>query len=488
MVRVATTCEAAGHETLILPPKAFEFEIEEDHGQDVSEWLDAGHGEAHLRAMGPKAVALEDWHPPTPRPTAGEKPIDKAAFGFLVRRIIQRHGGELLVADDGDYGVPYTLDKRGIWQAGGRKWMTWFSELTRELAVESEDANEKVTAAALRKLGHQNAVDVVRRQLGGILDDQRNQGEGSGVAECRVGDLDSQTRYLGVANGVVDLHTGRLVPPCEAREALVTVSAPTEFDPDATHRDVGNLLSHLPEETAEWWWKVLGYHLLGAPSRRVYLIVGPPAGGKTTLVNALARTLGPYVDRPADDALEGKSGVNAGLSPELEAFTSPRRFAFIDEAPTLCISAPKLKRLSGDGEQSYRRLHEPLQTRPVTATIFIICNPGSVPRFRLQDPAMADRLRELSYRAVPNPDPGFHDRIEEEEFRRALLAKLVKVASEQTPRHPPENVDQISQATAARVIEDKGELGAFAGRIRPGDGILSVSALWRRLVQPQRHE
>ena len=480
MREVATTCEAAGLETFILPPEAFGFKIEPDHGQDVSDWLDAGHGEADLRAMGPKALSLKNWHPPALQPSPEKKGSDKLEFGFLGSRILQRHNHELLLADDGNYGTWYTLDKWGIWQAGGRRWITWLREIARELVVEagSGDPDAEVAKSALRALRHQSTVDVIRRHLGGVLDDLHNQGEAPTVTERPVQDLDGETQYLGVANGVVDLHEGGLLPRDEARKALVTMSAPTAFHPDATHPDVGNLLSHLPEKIAEWWWSVLGYHLLGAPSRRVYLIVGPPAGGKTTLVNALAGTLGPYVGHPADDALEGKAGVNAGLSPELEVFTAPRRFAFLDETPTLRVSASKLKRLSGDGKVTYRRLHEQLQTQPVTATIFLICNPASVPPLRLQDPAMADRLRVLPYPAVPNPDPGFHDRIQNEEFRRALLAKLVKVASEQRPRHPPENVDPISQATAARVVEDKGELGVFAGRIRPGDGILAVTGLW----------
>ena len=44
---------------------------------------------------------------------------------------------------------------------------------------------------------------------------------------------------------------------------------------------------------------------------------------------------------------------------------------------------------------------------PVTATVLVICNLGSVPRLRLQDEAMAARLRELPCAAVPVPDPTF---------------------------------------------------------------------------------
>ena len=132
---------------------------------------------------------------------------------------------------------------------------------------------------------------------------------------------------------------------------------------------------------------------------------------------------------PGGRCVGGTPGrFRAGLSPELEAFTLPRRWAVIDEAPRMKVAAPLLKRLSGDAETTYRRLHEQLRTVPVTATVLVICNPGSVPRLRLQDEAMADRLRELPYAAVPVPDPTFKARVQTDGFRRAFLARLVAPA------------------------------------------------------------
>lgn len=494
MLKVATTCERAGHIVLIIPPEALGFEIQQDHGKDVADWLEdldrhepgdagKGSGKREIEDLAKEALTLAQWQAAS-RPADGSIGLGRdeldRGFGSVARLILLRRHDEILLADDGNYGTCLTLDERGIWQSGGRRWVAWFSELSRELAevVDRGDLDDKTAREVQRALRHPNGVENVRRQIGGVLDDMRQQGEAPQVTECASRDLDAQTQYLGAANGVVDLWTGQRLPPEEARQALVTQSAPTAFDPDATQPDVEQLFAHLPEETCRWWWVVLGYCLLGSPSRRVYLIVGPPSGGKTTLINALANTLGPYADRPADDALEGKAGVNAGLSPELEAFVAPRRYALIDEAPSLRVSTTKLKRLSGDGQVTFRRLHQQLQTRPATATIFIVCNPNSVPRFRLQDSAMADRLRELPYPKVLNPDLGFRDRITEKDFRQALLARLVKEASSQTPGRPPDNVEQVRKATLARVEEDKGELGIFAKRLRPGVGYLTVRQVW----------
>ena len=490
ITKVATTCQAAGHETLILPPKAFGFEIEQDHGKDVSDWLDKNHGADELQGMGSKALTVERWLAATQQPPlhdesrAQAESKDKVEYGFLAREILRRHADKLLIADDGRYGVCYTLDKRGIWQTGERWWITRLSEVARYLVaqVEAGSLDRTFGRSVQRVLKHHNAVDQVRRHLGGILDDLRNQGEELAVVECDVEDLDSNMRYLGAANGVVDLHTGELLTPEEARKALVTISAPTEFHRDARHEDVDRLFFHLPKETAEWWWDVLAYHLHGAPSRRVYLAVGPSKGGKTTLITALTGTLGPYAGHPTGDALMAKRMASAGLSPELEVFTAPRRFALIDEISTRQISIPQLKNLSGDGLVTFRLLHQQLQTRPATATIIIFCNEGSEPHLRLQDEAMADRLRVLPYPEVPaaKRDPDLKNRVKTREFQVALLAELVRRGRKQIHGFPPENVAQITEATEDRVVEDKGEIGAFATRIRPGsDGdLLAFEELW----------
>ena len=147
------------------------------------------------------------------------------------------------------------------------------------------------------------------------------------------------------------------------------------------------------------------------------------------------------------------------------------------------IAAPLLKRLSGDAETTYRRLHEQLRTVPVTATVLVICNPGSVPRLRLQDEAMADRLRELPYASVPTPDPTFKERVQTDRFRRSFLARLVAAAAAETPREPPNAPTLVLNATAERIREDVGELGAFARLIVRGPDTMTVAALWEAWCQ-----
>ena len=399
--------------------------------------------------------------------------------------VIEKHGAELLIADDSDFGTGYALDPTtGIWRSGGAAWARWLVAIAGDMtgeAVRSGLTGRALTAAVgqIQRVKRPGMVNQIRPMLLAVLGHLRDAGQPCpDVTECRADELDANMRYLGTASGVVDLHVGHLLAPPEGRTALVTWQTPVAFDPAAQHPAVDRLFAHLDPAAVGWWWRVLGFHLLGAPSRRFYVAVGPPSGGKSTLANAIAGTLGPYASRPADDALESRGGGSAGLSPELEAFTAPRRWAVIDEAPRMRIAAPLLKRLSGDASQTFRRLHEQLRTVPATATVLVICNPGSVPKLRLQDEAMADRLRELPYPAVTTPDPSMKSTIETPDFRRAFLARLVAAAAAETPRVPPDDVPVVRAATDERVREDVGELGEFARRMVRGGDQVSFASVW----------
>ncbi|MDE0343089.1 MAG: hypothetical protein OXK82_07970, partial [Deltaproteobacteria bacterium] len=305
---------------------------------------------------GCRVVAVDD----STAPLATADPLvprAAAAGKRLLTWCIQRFGAELLVVDDDDYGTGYALDAgTGIWRAGGDTWTDWLATLAHELTAEvagSGLTGRVLTSAVaqIQRLKRPGMVDQVRPMLRGMLRNIRRAGEPvHNVTECHVRDLNADTRYIGAVNGVVDLRGGNLLSPEQGRRHLVTLQVPVAFDPDADDPYVDRLFVHLGDDAARWWWRVLGFHLMGAPSRRFYVAVGPPAGGKSTLANALCGTLGPYAARPADDALEARPGGSAGLSPELEAFTLPRRWAVIDEAPRMKIAAPLLKRLSGDAE------------------------------------------------------------------------------------------------------------------------------------------
>ena len=188
--------------------------------------------------------------------------------------------------------------------------------------------------ASINRVKSTSMVERVRQHLRAELDDLRNSGEPHPeVTECAAADedLDVNTRFIGARNGVVDLHTGRLLSPEEGRACLVTRSVPVDFDPDAKHEAVDRLFRHLGPDESTWWWQVLGRGLRG-PTKRLYAAVGEPNGGKSTLLNAMMLTLGPYARKAARGVLSASNRASeTQLTPGLLAWLPPTRFVFSEE-------------------------------------------------------------------------------------------------------------------------------------------------------------
>ena len=406
-------------------------------------------------------------------------------------RLLVAHSDRLLVVSDAQNALSdlYVLGGNGVWQRGDVVLRGWMGELADNLKVNAV-VHDRMDGRALnavllrlRRLAEPATLEPIREQAATALHRLIDRGElrPGEVTTCLDTDLDADLRYLGTPTGVIDLCTGGLLSPADGRRHLVTWQTLVGFDPTATHPDVDRLFAHLPEELRTWWWRVLGFHLLGAPSRRFYVVEGPTGGGKSTLANALEAVLGPYATRPQDTALEAPRG-SAGLSPEMEKLTSPRRFALFVELTIRKVSGPQMKRFCGDDAQTLRKPYKAEITVRLTATMLLFCNPGSVPHLRLQDDAMAGRLRVLPYPSIPaaSRDPRFTRLVQTDDgFKRAFLARLVAAAAAEQPGVAPEEPPAVAAATVERVRDDVGELGAFSRRLmRDANSTLPFAEVW----------
>ena len=416
-----------------------------------------------------------------------------------VARTLLRERAHLILAVDIDpadkpeeqHPTAYGLDEEtGLWDTSTKPWTRLCfglaATLRKDLRASGLEGAAYVAAdASIRKIERPSAVKELRRAIWAAADELGDEGDDPdlrGLTRCKPEQLDAQQCFIGAENGIIDLHRGELLDPSEGRKALVTLCTPVVYDPDARHPDVDRLFGHLVPEEQDWWWAVLGYHLRGNPSGRVYLVKGPPDGGKSTVAQALRITLGPYASTPAFGAIEERRQHHeTELSPGVHAFTRPRRLALMDEVKTKNINNRLVKDLSGGGSVTYRLLKRNLQTQEVTATILMFCNDGSEPRLNLEDRGMQKRYRELPYPAIPKAqiDPTFiTERIRTDEFKRALLTRLVAEAA--AAANPPPNVPAVDSATAERVREDIGELGEFARRIRRGgNSVLIGNVVWQ---------
>ncbi|WP_051236102.1 phage/plasmid primase, P4 family [Ottowia thiooxydans] len=106
--------------------------------------------------------------------------------------------------------------------------------------------------------------------------------------------LNSHPMLLGVANGVIELKTGRL--RLARKEDLLTTHSPIQFDPNAKcpkfHAFLLTTFSG-DKKLMAYIQRVVGYALSGETSEQAYFFLhGSGANGKSTLLNVIAELLG----------------------------------------------------------------------------------------------------------------------------------------------------------------------------------------------------
>ncbi len=421
----------------------------EAHIGTVIKLAQAGGYKKHPQGtVGLRAEIQEQTDSDNPYPSELSRIHNELTELHHVRRMLERHATILLSAVDVDTRTLYVLQDNGIWLPGDDQvrelyWETasyWLQQVVKHRnRLSSFVNNDKAfadTVRAFRATERDRACREGIRLAGSVIahweKDENPPPAFDKLTRAKRSQLDADLRYLGCENGVVDLHTGFLLPPAQARRKLVTRSTGVQYNPQARHQAVNKLTSHLSDEHREWLLSALGYALRGYPDRRLCLLVGPPGGGKSTLLTAVRLALGEYADALAEGALTQRNvnSTTAGLSPEMEPFTRCRVVIDSDLEASATLSTGRLKKLAGGDEMKWRGLHSGFgDTRRVTATMFISLNADQVPNLTV-DSGLFERLHPLPYPAVPveERDSGLRAELEERKAKEALLALFVEYA------------------------------------------------------------
>ena len=300
-------------------------------------------------------------------------------------------------------------------------------------------------------------------------------------------EMDTNGRYLGCANGVVDLQDGQLLPQHEGRQHLVSRSTGVRYNPDAGHWAVDALLSHLPDDVREYLLASLGRAMWAQPDKSFLVLCGPKNGGKTTLTLAIQAALGDESDTLSEDALRPTRGGKIGPTPERRALVECR-IASAVEVENWRIDYGRLKAFAGGGDWiSYQPKYGAESKRKVRATILMAAN--EMPTLGLTDPAVHDRFRLIDYPQPRDRNPKIKLAFEKDPAAAvAMLALLVKHASRNSPGRDLPIPASVQQAIDAAADAEAGDFGAWlATAIRedahPERGRLTGNQVWEAWVE-----
>lgn len=211
----------------------------------------------------------------------------------------------------------------------------------------------------------------------------------------RIGLFDVDPWLLTCENGTLDLHTGELRE--HKREDFLTKLAPVTFAPDATD-DILDLYldSTLPDLALRAYvQRAVGYSLTGDTGEEAFfLVLGPPATGKSTLVEALLSTLGDYGAKANFETFVESSNVG-GARPDLAALRGARFVAAVETSASRRLAEPLVKELVGGDTITVRHLYrEPFSFVP-SCKLWLGCN--EAPKMRDDDSGLWRRLRRVAF-------------------------------------------------------------------------------------------
>ena len=176
-------------------------------------------------------------------------------------------------------------------------------------------------------------------------------------------EFNSQPRYLGVRNGVVDLETGGLVEP--SPQQLVSLQMGTRFEAGADCPVFKQTISEVffgDTAMVDYAQRLFGYALLGEPVREIMAIFhGNGCNGKSTIVNVMRDLFGEYGHTASAELMTsvGSSRSNVGgARADLIALKHKRLVVMseIDQRARLQESA--MKALVSQDEISARGLYQ----------------------------------------------------------------------------------------------------------------------------------
>ena len=386
-------------------------------------------------------------------------------------RLIYHFADQLVIAYDPESREAtsdiYAITHNGRLSAGAERLQEMLNEVSDRYLVEINNAagigqNEfGACCKAARALQTAGSLKRLAAVMPGTVATLRSKGMlPPALVVKHPAEIDTDLTVLGCKNGVIDLRTGKLLPPSKARDRFVSASTGVDYIPDAQHPAVDETMPERPQNDAQWWWyQYRGWALTHRPRRDMCGMITPPKCGKTVLANADLAALGDYCDTIRSEALQRPGRFAQGGTAhngDLLKFGRPRRLLYAPD----CLGnlyMRLLNQLSGGDRLQVRDVGEKVRGVEVTAHLVIQGNPPDKGRHFLgldeqsaEADAFRDRLRLYPLQEIP-PDrqcPEYVDLPREDAlFREAWLARTVQQCQLMIDENaPPEGCETMAQA------------------------------------------
>lgn len=416
--------------------------------QDVTDWVESGRKRDYLLQW---IAKISEWTPPE---ITEEEPEDDTRM--YTRTDVGN--AERFVRDNGsDVHYCHATSSWYIWN--GRQWLVdcvgqvrcraraTVRSIYAEAAVITKDS-DRVKMADWAKTSEGNA------RITAML----SEAESMPPVPIELNAFDNDINLLNVQNGTIDLTTGKLHP--HRKDDMISKMAPTMFVEDAQCPMLDKFLAtSVPDaDVRSFLPRAVGYTLTGSTEEEaLFMVHGPTAAGKSTLMEGLISTLGPYgVTLDFSVLLKAKSDPDGrGANPEISKLPGIRLAMSIEVDEGRTLAEGLVKSMTGGDTISARGLYEKRNTEFIPQfKLWLVAN--DAPNMKSTDDALWRRIVVIPFNhtiPVEDRDPAVKRTLRNtDEGRSALLWWAVKGCLEYK-RIGLQVPESISTATSDMRIE-----------------------------------
>lgn len=236
--------------------------------------------------------------------------------------------------------------------------------------------------------------------------------------------FDRDPHLLNVANGMVDLRTGELLP--HNRDAFATHFIDLKYDQAAAcpafERFIADVLAN-DTELVDYFQRAMGYAATGETREQCFFVLhGEGANGKSTALNAVRSVLDSYGKHTPTDTLIAKVG---GASNDLARLAGTRLVTASEANADQRLADALLKQITGDEPIVARYLFKEYFSFRPSFKLFLATN--QLPQVNGNDPAIWRRIRTIPFTRVftqEEQDRGLAEKLAAEQV--GILAWIVR--------------------------------------------------------------